>query len=214
MKPVRIIVFCLAVVLVCGGGAALAETAAPEPAGATSTSYTSFETGETLEKPGNFDIGIGEAVALDTRKSDDDDSHGLMLSIKAYPFGRWYSTVDPSADSTKKANYSRLHKAKYGKDNEFNFFRRFSVWYGVSLQGFDGGGIDGTVHALGIGLDISPEFAVNAGYAIYDVLEKDAATGDDKKGTDGGLIVGVSLNLNSFTALRNAITNFNSPPAN
>ncbi len=44
-----------------------------------------------LEYPGYLDMGVGFAVAFNTRNGDNNDASGTLVSVKAYPAGRWYA---------------------------------------------------------------------------------------------------------------------------
>ncbi len=64
------------------------------------TGCSTFKTLETkkksaLEDPSFWDIGAGFAQLQNTDSKDDNDARGLMISFKAYPWGRWYSTEKP-----------------------------------------------------------------------------------------------------------------------
>jgi len=41
-------------------------------------------------EPGFFDVGAGFGVVKNTRPGDNNDASGVIVSLKAYPGGRWY----------------------------------------------------------------------------------------------------------------------------
>lgn len=75
---------------------------------------------------------------------------------------------------------------------------RLSVFYGVSVGDFNGGGITSTANTFGLGFDVTPELAVLLGTAFYRQEENGV------EDTDNALFFGVSLNLNAFKALYSA----------
>lgn len=50
------------------------------------------------ETPGFLDVGLGFGVAFDTREEANNDARGTLVSLKAYPNGRWYSTPKKPSD--------------------------------------------------------------------------------------------------------------------
>jgi hypothetical protein len=83
-----------------------------------------------------------------------------------------------------------------------DFINRFSVFYGRSVGDFDSGGLQSEVNAIGFGFDVSPDLAIQLGWAFYEVDE-----GTGMADSDGSVYFGVSLNLYSFKALGAAIVN-------
>ena len=68
------------------------------------------------------------------------------------------------------------------------FARRLSIFYGTSVNEFDGGGLDSQVNAVGLAFDVAPQMAIAVGYGFYDVDNE----------VDNGWIASVSLNLAAF----------------
>lgn len=84
------------------------------------------------------------------------------------------------------------------RGEERGALHHLSVFYGLSVGNFGGGGIDSTVHALGLGFDVTPELALLGGAAFYRQVE---GTEED---ADIAAFFGISLNLNAFKSLYNA----------
>ncbi len=96
-------------------------------------------------------------------------------------------------DLTYKIDSLYKNSGEYKEIRErSNWYNRLSVFYARSPENFTGGSLDTTVDALGIGIDITPEFSLIVGGATYE-------------NTDGGIsndyVFGVSLNLNAFNFL-------------
>lgn len=143
-------------------------------------------------KLGTFDIGVGYAVAVDTHTGDDNDASGTLVSLKGYPFGRWYA---PPKDKAMKEDTKWDKNANYQVPKMDKWQNRLSVFYGASAGEFSGGGLESTLHAVGLGFDITPEIAIIAGWSFYD-------KGAD---TDNGPLFGISLNLYAFQKIFKAI---------
>jgi hypothetical protein len=292
---------------------------------------------DELQPPGFIDVGAGYAVAFDTRATSNDDADGLLISLKAYPFGRWYAkprsnssqalanasrvliekkleqgpaaemssvtearrhvamalsklrdqtvtdlegrirdckqcvtrastqlraipdgnqawlenvledleTADAALDDSqegasaaslasaeqvledRRAELARAEAeitraiARLGEaqgdllNEEFyevqtdpegdstlsRIARRFSVFYGTSVNDFGGGGLESNVNAVGLAFDVAPQLSILVGYGFYQV---DTGGGVD---TDGGLVASVSLNLNAFRWMFGGLSN-------
>lgn len=137
-----------------------------------------------------FDVGVGFAVAKNVRYGPDNDASGTLVSFKGYPFGKWYAYPKKGDVSGDKGLDQKLHYQVPGRES---WLCRLSGFYGASAGEFSGGGLDSTLHAVGVGFDITPEIALLAGCGFYDVVEQDG-TSD----TDYGFIFGVSLNMSAF----------------
>jgi len=77
MKVARFAVGCSLVLTSCAG--------LSQPQGSKQVCF------DELEFPGYVDVGIGYAVAFDSRSGSHGDADGTFVSLKAYPAGRWYS---------------------------------------------------------------------------------------------------------------------------
>ena len=137
-----------------------------------------------------FDIGAGFAVAQNVRHGPNNDASGTLVSFKGYPFGKWYASPKKDGVDGGMNLDQNSHYQVPGKENPLC---HLSVFYGVSAGEFSGGGLDSTLHAVGVGYDITPGIALLAGWSFYDVVEQDG-TSD----TDNGLIFGISLNMAAF----------------
>jgi hypothetical protein len=87
------------------------------------------------------------------------------------------------------------------------WYNRMSVFYGRSVANFDSGGLSSEVNVVGVGFDVSPDLALQVGWAFYEVDEDGSGMTD----SDGSFYFGVSLNLFSFRSLANAIVNAGQP---
>lgn len=171
---------------------------------------------------GTMDIGAGFATAPSTRSGEDNDARGLMASVKAYPFGRWYGfpkAREKDAEGKAIALCDGLQASDViirnpdsktlGLSN--NFWRRWAIYYGNSIGTFSGGGLDSEVNSLGLSFDVSPELAIYIGAGMYDVAEtrENPVTMMEEtiSDTDYGWVIGASLNLNAFKSLRDFIGN-------
>jgi hypothetical protein len=140
-----------------------------------------------------FDIGVGFAVAKNVRHGPNNDASGTLVSLKGYPFGKWYASpkkLDNNVGDIKLDPNSHYQVPGKGP------LSRLSVFYGASAGEFSGGGLNSTLHAVGVGFDITPGIALLGGWSFYDVTEQDG-TSD----TDDGFIFGVSLNMSAFKRL-------------
>lgn len=81
------------------------------------------------------------------------------------------------------------------------WYNRFSIFYGRSVNDFDSGGLQSEVNVVGIGFDVSPDLTLQAGWSFYEVDE----TGLGQIDSDSSLFIGVSLNLYAFKSLGEAI---------
>lgn len=289
---------------------------------------------DELMAPGFIDVGAGYAVAFNTRAMDNDDADGLLLSVKAYPFGRWYGKprsnsaqalakasrvlvekeiakrpvvetamvaearrhvamalgkleigsldevgeacqtciskattslkglgseersveralldlaaadarlVSGEKDEVEKSlksaqtelearsealqqvendiadainrlasaqgdllneEFYEVEVSEEGHDSTWSrLARRFSIFYGTSVNEFGGGGLESNVNAIGLGFDVAPQLSILVGYGFYRV---DDGAGTD---TDGGLVAAVSLNLNAFRWMFGSLSN-------
>lgn len=95
------------------------------------------------------------------------------------------------------ANYDNmLVNDSFHVINERNsWFNRLSVFFGKSLGDFTGGGLRSSVDVIGIGYDVAPQFAIQLGYAFYEVSD------NGEVDTDGGLSLSISINLNTFKSV-------------
>lgn len=132
----------------------------------------------TISEPGWFDVGVGSGIAFNTDDQPNNDASGVLATLKAYPFGRWY-TID--GNNTFRAIRERN-----------SVFNRFSVTYGVSTDDFSGGRVSGPIQAFGLGFDFTPELAIMGGFGFYEIDD------GSRPDTDNGLYVGVVVNLKSF----------------
>lgn len=148
-------------------------------------------------KLGTFDIGAGYAIAIDTRDGPNNDATGTLLSFKGYPFGRWYASAKPGA-LAKGNKWDKDAHYKVPKNDDW--YNRISIFYGASAGEFSGGGLESTLHAVGVGFDITPEMALLAGWSVYDVTEDDGSSD-----ADSGPVIGVSLNLYAFRKVLKAL---------
>ena len=171
-----------------------------------------------VEDPGYFDICAGYGTIVDGHGGD---VGGYMFSVKAYPFGRWYSNAISVSETAKKEITEALNEKRNGYSDDYavnsaqeavntwensstwaaeavvledaGIEKRFSVFYGHSLSDFDGDGSSGSYKCIGIGFDIAPEFALQLGFGALDP----AGGGDlDYRG-----FVGLALNMNAFRSL-------------
>jgi hypothetical protein len=141
-----------------------------------------------------FDIGVGFAVAKNIRHGPNNDASGTLVSFKGYPFGKWYAS--PRKTDNSVGDIKLDPNSHYQVPGKESLLSRLSVFYGASAGEFSGGGLDSTLHAVGVGFDITPGIALLGGWSFYDVTEQDG-TSD----TDDGLIFGVSLNMSAFKKL-------------
>jgi len=81
------------------------------------------------------------------------------------------------------------------------WYNRFSIFFGRSINDFDSGGLESEVNVVGVGFDVSPDLALELGWAFYEVDEDGTGMID----SDGSLFFGVSLNLFAFKALGESI---------
>lgn len=86
-----------------------------------------------------------------------------------------------------------------------SWYNRISVFYGRSVSDFDSGGLTSEVNVIGLSFDVSPDLALEAGRAFYEVDEDGAGPGTID--SDSSWFIGVSLNLFAFKALGEAILN-------
>lgn len=151
------------------------------------------------EAPGWFDVGAGFGCAFNAvRRQKNDDVYGIFLSAKAYPGGRWYThATRPVRNGNGEREVVTLATATGFEQ----FLRRWSVTYGFSLSDLGSEGVDGTVHHLGLGFDVSPDMALVAGCAFY---HPDASA----SGGDQAFFLGVSLNLNAFRYMFSSKSSF------
>jgi len=112
---------------------------------------------------GTFDIGVGYAVAVDTHTGPDNDASGTLVSFKGYPFGRWYA---PPKANVMVEGTKWDENAHYQVPGMNKLQNRFSVFYGASAGEFSGGGLESTLHAVGVGFDITPGIAILAGLVV------------------------------------------------
>jgi hypothetical protein len=77
------------------------------------------------------------------------------------------------------------------------------VSYGFSLSELGDEGVDGAVHHIGVGFDVSPDLAVVAGASFFDL--DDALDGGEH---DQAFFLGVALNLNAFRYMFSAKPEF------
>jgi len=178
-----------------------------------------------VEAPGFLDVGVGFGVAFDTHDGDNNDARGTLLSVKGYPWGRWYSKKEIAGDtqfaeqvvaSTDHARANGLaddqvqavvdgllqDRDRFLADDSYypiaernQWYNRLSVFYGKSIGDFNGGNLESSVDVVGLGFDVAPQMALQLGWAFYDV---DEGGGLD---TDAGLTFSVSLNLNTFKSV-------------
>ncbi len=80
--------------------------------------------------------------------------------------------------------------------------RRFFVFYGHSIGGY-GDAVNGEVNSVGIGYDITPEFALIAGRARYSLTTPAIGAVPAGEDTKDALLLGVQVNLNAFNLFRN-----------
>ncbi|MCA8974456.1 MAG: hypothetical protein KDC98_07025 [Planctomycetes bacterium] len=132
----------------------------------------------TISDPGWFDVGVGSGIAFDTDSAANNDASGFLAALKAYPGGRWY-TADSNGVTRAIAERN-------------TFWNRFSFAYGISTDGFQGGGIDGPVQAIGLSFDFTPELAIMGGWSFFEHANQ------ERHDTDNGMYVGIVINLNSF----------------
>jgi hypothetical protein len=188
------------------------------------------------DSPGYFDVGAG-FTQIDTRGSTDAAASGVTVSIKAYPWGRWYAprkqrskeevvkksqvVADKQQKITDSKNtaemqtaYEEKAKAEYdyleavqgvlsaSKElyplQDAKLYHRLSIFYARSPGSFNETVIKGAVNAIGIGIDIAPEFALIIGKAYYDELLPGGAAESRQH-----FIFGVQMNFNAFSAFRN-----------
>lgn len=84
---------------------------------------------------------------------------------------------------------------------ESSFAKRVFIFYGRSIGGY-GSAVNGEVDAIGLGYDVTPEFALIAGQARYSVDIPAVGTTAASTDTHDGLMMGVQLNLNAFQLFR------------
>lgn len=172
-----------------------------------------------LGNPGYFDVGGGYTFIQHVNGVNPAAS-GFMLTIKAYPWGRWYSSkpkvtttdvnkkyADAAAapnDTSKatlaaKALQDFLDKQTelFPVDGQNNWYNRFSIFYGRSPGNFDVPTISGSIDAAGFAYDIVPEFAVTVGMASYHATQ---ANGELK--FQQTPMFGIQMNLNAFSSFR------------
>lgn len=179
------------------------------------------------EPPGFFDIGAGFAQ-IDTAGTTHAAASGMLVTVKAYPMGRWYAprkqtskndTQDKLQKMLKKqsnaavknseqaaAEYEYLEAVRNSLEPSKEFYplhdahwiHRFSVFYGRSPGNFNETSVKGAVNAIGIGYDIAPEFALFFGKAYYDELLPSGTTESRQHN-----IFGVQMNFNAFSAFKN-----------
>jgi hypothetical protein len=70
---------------------------------------------DQLEYPGFVDVGAGYAVVSDVRSGPNNDADGFLLSLRAYPLGRWYSKPRSTAEVVLKEAADRLIDEKSKK---------------------------------------------------------------------------------------------------
>lgn len=149
-----------------------------------------------IADPGWFDVGLGFGTIANS-EPDREEVLGLMIHLKAYPFGKWWASVPKEEGSDELVtitDYSVLQ-----------LFRRISCVVGVSTGDLRGGDVEGAVFFAGISYDIAPQFSIVAGAAFYE-FEETITTGNTTrtdKEVDVGLYVGVSINVDAMLGLLN-----------
>ena len=134
---------------------------------------------EPYQTPGWFDVGVGLGTTFNTSTGNDNDVLGALVSVKAYPGGRWYT----------RDVQGRLRVFR----ERTSLRDRVSLFYGVSIGEFTGSHIRGsTVHVLGAGVDVSPQLSFVTGVGFFE--EEKPGPND----TDFGLYVGFAFNLNAL----------------
>lgn len=172
-----------------------------------------------LSNPGYFDVGGGFALIKNVNGVNSTAS-GFMLSVKAYPWGRWYASKPKvtAAEVTQKTieaakaennpdkvsvaaqalqNYLEKQTELFPVVGQSSWYNRISVFYGRSPGNFDVPTIKGSVDAIGIAYDIAPEFAVTVGFASYQATLANGNTQPQQT-----LMFGVQMNLNAFSSFR------------
>jgi hypothetical protein len=176
--------------------------------------------GEETANPGFFDVGGGFAQ-LNSATSTGQAASGFLVTIKAYPCGRWYapkkkvSSTDVSAAAQKakeaaQANQAQANQAFNKTLTDFvagqtelfplqgaDWRNRVSVYYGRSPGNFDSN-IRGSVNSIGIAFDIAPEFALIVGKGFYQTN-----SGNNGIDTRQKIIFGIEMNFNAFSVFRN-----------
>ena len=165
-----------------------------------------------LNDPGYFDVGGGVGHIIHTN-SQAQASTGFLLTLKAYPWGRWYSskkaptakqialdlaTKSPADAGKALEDYLSNQTALYSVADQNHWYNRISVFYGRSFGNFDPSTIRGNLDAIGMEYDIVPEFAFMVGEAFYEINLPN--NGFDTK---HHIIFGIQMNLNAFSAFRN-----------
>ncbi|PCJ52069.1 MAG: hypothetical protein COA70_12900 [Planctomycetota bacterium] len=155
--------------------------------------------GTTLLKPaGWFDMGLGAGYALSNGSNNDPD--GLVISIKAYPYGRWYSTrksplpsldkalenvaaINPDAAAAAAAQTTlqeAVSQASNWSDSSGEYLvvkgrekweHRLAIFFGTSIGEFSNQGIKGDLLTLGVSYDVAPQFALQVGIGVFRVNE-------------------------------------------
>ncbi len=193
-----------------------------------------------LQDPGWLDVGVGVAV-VEHAGSQKQNGIGNMVTLRAYPFGRWYAPLKTSSpekitliaakaalantkqteasgaplDNTKQQDASNTAHdlalemqnalnefgnsyALYENDGWANFYKRFSVFYGRSVGGFDVTVVQGDISAFGISFDVAPQFALSLGQAYFNQIP---LPGQASANTSG-LMFSMQINLNAFKMMR------------
>lgn len=148
---------------------------------------------------GYLDIGVGVGCAFDALpdRGDDDDILGTTITLKIYPFGRWWAAV-PVPGKEKELQIIT-------DDPLPSLFRRLSVAVGVSAGGFNTGDDDNgpdlkePVYVAGICYDFVPQAALFIGAAVFRTERTIGA--DTDRETEVALYAGIVLNAEAFMAL-------------